>query len=67
MTDTKDPQRATAEQVRAVAAKYFARDAATVWFGMDDPFASNGTRTIPKFASRASDCLLKARRALGAA
>ena len=26
---------------------------------------TNGTRTIPKFASRASDCLLKARKALG--
>lgn len=33
------------------------RDAALVWFGMDDDFAKNGTRTIPKFASRASGCL----------
>jgi hypothetical protein len=38
------------------------RDAATVWFGMDDNFAVTGTRTIPKFASRASDCVLRARR-----
>lgn len=39
------------------------RDAALVWFGMDDPFAVSGTRTIPKFASRASGCLetMKAR------
>lgn len=33
------------------------RDAALVWFGMDDDFARNGTRSIPKFASRASGCL----------
>lgn len=39
------------------------RDAATVWFGADDDFAKNGTRTIPKFTSRASGYLekLKAR------
>lgn len=39
------------------------RDAATVWFGADDDFAKNGTRTIPKFASRATGYLekLKAR------
>jgi hypothetical protein len=36
------------------------RDAALVWFGMDDEFAVNGTRTIPKFASRASGCLQNA-------
>jgi hypothetical protein len=28
------------------------RDGALVWFGMEDDFATNGTRTIPKFASR---------------
>ena len=33
------------------------RDAALVWFGMDDDFAVNGTRSIPKFASRISGCL----------
>ncbi len=38
------------------------RDAALVWFGQDDDFAARGTRTIPKFASRASDCVLQARR-----
>lgn len=38
------------------------QDAATVWFGQTDPFATNGTRTIPKFATRASDCLLRARK-----
>lgn len=37
------------------------RDAALVWFGMDDDFATNGTRTIPKFASRVSQCVLLAR------
>lgn len=37
------------------------RDAALVWFGMDDDFAMRGTRTIPKFASRASACVLIAR------
>lgn len=39
------------------------RDAAIVWFGADDDFAKNGTRTIPKFASRATGYLekLKAR------
>jgi hypothetical protein len=39
------------------------RDAALVWFGMDDDFATTGTRTLTKFLSRASDCVLKARRA----
>lgn len=39
------------------------RDAALVWFGQDDDFALNGTRSIPKFASRASGCLQLARRA----
>lgn len=38
------------------------RDAATVWFGQDDKWAKEGTRTIPKFASRASDLVLKVRR-----
>lgn len=33
------------------------RDAAIVWFGMDDDFATSGTRTIPKFASRITGCL----------
>lgn len=33
------------------------RDAALVWFGMDDDFAKNGTRTVPKFASRVTSCL----------
>jgi hypothetical protein len=37
------------------------RDAAVVWFGMEDAFAATGTRTIPKFASRASGCLQQAR------
>jgi hypothetical protein len=33
------------------------RDAAIVWFGMDDDFATSGTRTVPKFASRITACL----------
>lgn len=33
------------------------RDAVLVWFGMNDDFARQGTRTIPKFASRASKCV----------
>lgn len=37
------------------------RDAALVWFGMEDDFAKNGTRSIPKFASRISHCLQIAR------
>jgi hypothetical protein len=37
------------------------RDGALVWFGMDDTFAITGTRTIPKFASRITGCLQKAR------
>lgn len=37
------------------------RDAATVWFGHDDDFAMNGTRTIPKFASRITGCLQQAK------
>lgn len=37
-------------------------DAAMVWFGQDDDFATSGTRTIAKFASRASDCVLTARK-----
>lgn len=35
------------------------QDATMVWFGMEDTFAVNGTRTIAKFASRASNCLLR--------
>jgi hypothetical protein len=38
------------------------RDAALVWFGQNDDFAMRGTRTIPKFASRATGCLQTARR-----
>ena len=37
------------------------RDAALVWFGHDDDFATNGTRTIVKFASRITGCLQQAR------
>lgn len=39
------------------------RDAALVWFGMDDDFATAGTRSIGKFASRITGCLqaIKAR------
>jgi uncharacterized protein YdaU (DUF1376 family) len=33
------------------------RDAALVWFGHDDDFATKGTRTIAKFASRITGCL----------
>ena len=33
------------------------RDAALVWFGMSDDFATSGTRTVPKFASRITRCL----------
>jgi hypothetical protein len=38
------------------------RDAAMVWFGMDDDFAKNGTRTLAKFASRATHCIQIARK-----
>jgi hypothetical protein len=38
------------------------RDAALVWFGMDDDFARNGTRTLAKFASRATHCIQIARK-----
>lgn len=38
------------------------RDGALVWFGMDDDFATTGTRTIPKFASRITSCLQTARK-----
>jgi hypothetical protein len=38
------------------------RDAAIVWFGMDDDFARNGTRTMAKFASRATHCIQIARK-----
>jgi hypothetical protein len=33
------------------------QNAALVWYGMDDDFATNGTRTVPKFASRITACL----------
>jgi hypothetical protein len=38
------------------------RDAAVIWFGQKDDFAMNGTRTITKFASRASDLVKRARK-----
>lgn len=38
------------------------RDAVVVWFGMQDDFATRGNRTIPKFASRVTECIEKARR-----
>jgi uncharacterized protein YdaU (DUF1376 family) len=38
------------------------QDAALVWFGMDDDWAKQGTRTIPRFASRATRCVQIARR-----
>jgi hypothetical protein len=38
------------------------RDAAMIWFGQTDRFATDGTRTISKFGSRASDLVLRARR-----
>jgi hypothetical protein len=41
------------------------RDAALVWFGQDDDFATTGTRTIGKFASRATGCLQQARAVVG--
>jgi uncharacterized protein YdaU (DUF1376 family) len=36
------------------------QDGALVWFGMDDKWATEGTRTIGKYASRASDCVQRA-------
>lgn len=39
------------------------RDAALVWFGQDDDFATSGTRTLTKFLSRASACVLTAKKA----
>jgi hypothetical protein len=38
------------------------RDAALVWFGQQDRFATSGTRTIPKFRSRATECVQIARK-----
>jgi hypothetical protein len=38
------------------------RDAGTFWFGQKDKFATEGTRTISKFASRASDIVLQLRK-----
>jgi hypothetical protein len=43
------------------------QDATLVWFGMDDDFATSGTRTIPKFASRATKCVQLARSVVGRA
>jgi hypothetical protein len=37
------------------------QDAAIVWFGQRDAFATNGTRTVTKFASRASVLVVAAR------
>lgn len=37
------------------------RDAATFWFGQKDRFATDGTRTITKFASRVSDIVRQLR------
>jgi hypothetical protein len=36
--------------------------AAIVWFGMEDDFAASGTRTMAKFASRATKCVEIARK-----
>jgi uncharacterized protein YdaU (DUF1376 family) len=41
------------------------QDAALVWFGQDDDFATKGTRTIAKFASRVTGCLQDAKRVIG--
>jgi hypothetical protein len=38
------------------------QDATYVWFGMDDKWATESTRTIPRFASRATKCVEKARK-----
>jgi hypothetical protein len=48
---------ATALKLVATFTDQQLRDAAIVWFGMDDDFATNGTRTVPKFASRITRCL----------
>jgi hypothetical protein len=37
-------------------------DAALVWFGMNDEFATKGNRTVTKFASRITECLQLAQR-----
>lgn len=37
------------------------RDAAIIWFGQRDAFAVNGTRTVTKFASRATVLVVQAR------
>lgn len=42
------------------------RDSATFWFGQKDRFAMEGTRTVTKFASRASD-IVRQLKALGVA
>ncbi len=52
----------TAIQLCAKLTDQELRDAAIVWFGMDDDFATKGTRTISKFASRATHCVQLARK-----
>lgn len=37
-------------------------DATIIWFGMTDEFATKGNRSIPKFASRVSECVRRARK-----
>jgi hypothetical protein len=51
----------TALQLVAKFADDELRDAAIVWFGQRDNFATNGTRTVTKFASRASALVMAAR------
>jgi hypothetical protein len=51
----------TAQRLCAVFGDEELRDAAIVWFGHKDKFAVTGTRTIPKFASRATECVQTAR------
>lgn len=38
------------------------REAAIVWFGHSDKWATDGTRSVPKFASRVSGCLATVRK-----
>lgn len=51
-----------AQELTAVFTDQELRDAALVWFGDTDDFATNGTRTITKFACRASGYVLLARK-----
>jgi hypothetical protein len=51
----------TSQRLCAAFSDSDVRDAALVWFGMRDKFATTGTRTITKFASRASECVQIAR------